>query len=152
MPSGPLQNKIMPIITVKEVYNKLLNHLLPTAQKTTEAILHTTEFNWPKVCMIPQMIAIDTTLRIFQFKILNNILYLNKKISKFDLNVSPLCSLCNQHPEDVHVPHLFCNCAKTQDLWNSYATALGEHLDLQQLNTTTVFLSEPTFKAMIMSC
>ena len=61
--------------------------------------------------MISQKVTIDTTLRIFQFKILNNILYLNKKVSKFDLNVSPLCSLCNQHPEDV--PHLICNCAKT---------------------------------------
>ena len=51
--------------------------------------------------MIPQKVIIDTTLRIFQFKILNNILYLNKKMSKIDLNVSPLCSLCNQHPDDI---------------------------------------------------
>ena len=65
---------------------------------------------------------------------MNNILYLNKKISKFDLNVSPMCSLCNQHPEDIL--HLFCNCAKTQDLWNSFANALGENLDLPQLNPT----------------
>ena len=71
---------------------------------------------------------------------MNNILYLNEKISKFDLNVSPLCSLCNQHPEDIL--HLFCNCAKTQDLWNSFANALGENLDLPQLNPTIVFLGE----------
>ena len=71
---------------------------------------------------------------------MNNILYLNKKISKFDLNVSPLCSLCNQHPEDIL--HLFCNCAKTQDLWNSFANALGENLDLPQLNSTIVFLGK----------
>ena len=48
--------------------------------------------------------------------------------------------LCNQHPEDV--PHLFCNCAKTQELWNSFASALGENLDLPQLNPTIVFLGE----------
>ena len=90
--------------------------------------------------MIPQKVTIDTTLRIFQFKILNNILYLNKKISKFDLNVSPLCSLCNQHPEDIL--RLFCNCAKTQDLWNSFANASGENLDLPQLDPTIVFLGE----------
>ena len=85
-------------------------------------------------------VTIDITLRTFQFKILNNILYLNKKISKFDLNVSPFCSLCNQHPEDIL--HLFCNCAKTQDLWNSFANALSENLDLPQLNPTIVFLGE----------
>ena len=61
-------------------------------------------------------------------------------ISKFDLSVSPLCSLCNQYPEDV--PHLFCNCAKTQELWISFASALGENLDLPHLNPTIVFLGE----------
>ena len=145
MPSDPLQNKVIPIMAVKEVYNKLLNKIKkpPTAQKTIEAVLYTTDINWPKVYMIPQRVTIDTTLRIFQFKILNNILYLNKKISKFYLNVSPLCSLCNQHSEDV--PHLLCNCAKTQELWNSFASAVGENLDLPQLNPTIVFLGESKY-------
>ena len=142
MPGDPLQNKFIPIMAVKEVYNKLLNKIRKphTAQQTIEVVLHTTDINWPKVYMISQKVTIDTTSRIFQFKILNNILYLNKKISKFDLNVSPLCSLCNQHSEDV--PHLFCNCAKIQDLWNSFASASGENLDLPQLSPTTVFLGE----------
>ena len=54
--------------------------------------------------------------------------------------MSPLCSLCNQHPEEV--PQLFCNHAKTQDFCNSFASALRENLDLPQLNLTIVFLSE----------
>ena len=61
-------------------------------------------------------------------------------ILKFDLNVSPLRSLCDQHPKDT--PHLFGNCAKTQDLWNSFASALGENLDLPQVNPTIVFIGE----------
>ena len=101
--------------------------------------------------MVPQKVTIHTTLRIFQFKILNNILYLNKKISKFDLNVSPLRSLCSQHPEDI--PHLFCNCAKTQELWNSFASALGENIliypsSILQLSS----LANQIFKVMLMSC
>ena len=137
-----LQNKVVPIMAVKEVYKKLLNKIIkpPTAQRTIEAALQSTDINWPKVYMIPQKVTIDTTLRIFQFKILNNILYLNKRISKFDLNVSPLCSLCDQHPEDIL--HLFCKCAKPQDLWNSLASVLVENLDLPQLNPTIVFLGE----------
>ena len=140
--SDLLQNKVVPIMAVKEVYNKLLNKIIkpPTAQRTIEAVLQSTDINWPKVYMIPQKVTIDTTLRIFQFKILNNILYLNKRISKFDLNVSPLCSLCNQYPEDIL--HLFCKCAKTQDLWNSLANVFGENLDSPQLNPTIVFLGE----------
>ena len=93
--SDLLQNKVVPIMAVKEVYDKLLNKIIkpPTAQRTIEAVLQSTDINWTKVYMIPQKVTIDTTLRIFQLKILNNILYLNKRISKFDLNVSPLCSL-----------------------------------------------------------
>ena len=50
MTSDPLQNKVISIMAVKEVYNKLLNKIRKphTAQKTIEAILHTTDNNWPK--------------------------------------------------------------------------------------------------------
>ena len=111
MPSDPLQNKVITIMAVKEVYNKLLNKIRKpsTAQKTIEAVLHT-RHQLAQDLHDSSKGYIRYHLTNFQFKILNNILYLNKKISKFDLNVSPLCSLCN-HPEDV--PHLFCNCAKT---------------------------------------
>ena len=142
MPSDPLQNKVIPIVAVKEVYNKLLSKIRkpPTAQKAIEAVLHTTDIHWPKVYIITQKVTIDTTLGVFRFGRLGGVLYLGGGISRFDLDVSPLCSLCDQHLEDV--PHLFCNCAKTQDLWNSFASALGENLDLPQLNPTVVFLGE----------
>ena len=70
MPSDPLQNKVIPIMAVKEVYNKLFNKIRkpPTAQKTIEAVLHTTDINWPKVYMIPQKVTTDTTSRIFQLR------------------------------------------------------------------------------------
>ena len=81
--SDSLQNKVIPVIAAKQVYNKLLNKIKKKnntyCSKTIDAVLHTTDINWPKVYMIPQKVLIDTTLRNFQFKILNNILYLNKK-------------------------------------------------------------------------
>ena len=51
MTSGPLQNKAIPIMAVKEVYNKQLHKIRKplTATKTIEAVLHTTEINWTKV-------------------------------------------------------------------------------------------------------
>ena len=50
-------------MAVKEVYDKLLNKIRkpPTAQKIIEAVLHTTDINWPKVYMIPQNVSTDTT-------------------------------------------------------------------------------------------
>ena len=50
MTNDPLQNRVIPIMAVKEVYNKLLNKIRKpsTAQKTIEAVLHTTDINWPQ--------------------------------------------------------------------------------------------------------
>ena len=44
-------------------------------------------------------VTIDTNLRIFQYKILNNVLYLNEKLFKFKIVSSPLCSFCNSENE-----------------------------------------------------
>ena len=45
------------------------------------------------------MVTIDTKLRIFQYKILNNILCVNKMLFKFRKVESPLCSFCKAEDE-----------------------------------------------------
>ena len=54
---------------------------------------------------MPRRVTIDNNLRIFQYKILNNVLYLNEKLFKFKIVSSPLCSFCNS--EDETQIHLF---------------------------------------------
>ena len=81
--------------------------------------------------MIPQKATIDSALRIFQYKILTNTLYLNKHISKFDTAVFLPCSLCSQELEDVL--HLFCYCRKTHNLWKSLRKRLSPQFSLQEL-------------------
>ena len=44
--------------------------------------------------MLPRIVTIESSLRSFQYKILNNILYLNERLFKFNIVDSPLCSLC----------------------------------------------------------
>ena len=51
--------------------------------------------------MIPHKVTIETSLRVFQYKLLNSIVDSNKRIAKFDQACNPLCSLCNQASEDV---------------------------------------------------
>ena len=110
--AGPSLN-----MTVKSVYNILLRSVktCPTSQKSIETLLNNYSINWPEVYMIHHKVTIETSLRVFQYKLLNNIIYLNKRIAKFDSAVNPLCSLCSQFPEDV--VHLFCHCQKAQQLW-----------------------------------
>ena len=84
--------------------------------------------------MIPQKVTIDSALRIFQYKILTNTLYLNKGISKFNTAISRLCSLCSLGLEDVL--HLFRHCLKTQNLWESLRERLSTQFSLPDLTPT----------------
>ena len=51
--------------------------------------------DWTEIYMLPRLVTHNAYMRSFQYKILNNILYLNKKLHIFGIKSSPLCSLCN---------------------------------------------------------
>ena len=53
--------------------------------------------------------------RIFQYKILNNILYLNRQLYHMKIVNSPMYSLCSQNVETV--THLFFSCIESHKLW-----------------------------------
>ena len=100
--AGPSLN-----ITVKSAYKILLRSvkMSPTSQRSIEILLNNHSINLSEVLKIPQKVTIEASIRVFQYKLLNNIIHLNKRISKSDPADSPLCSLCGQAPEDVL--HLF---------------------------------------------
>ena len=116
------------------MYTKLIQPMFkpPTSQKTIEKLLNNYEVNWRQLNLIPQKVTIDTSLRIFHYKILNNILYLNERLSKIDPTVSSLCSLCKKAPEGVM--HLFCECPIAKFLWNSLQKTLSSLLTLLLLD------------------
>ena len=57
------------------------------------------KFDWKLIHLLPRMVTIDTKLRIFQCKILNNILFVNKMLFKFRKVESPLCFFCKAEDE-----------------------------------------------------
>ena len=59
-------------------------------------------------------------LRSFQYKILNNTLYLNECLFKFNIVDSPLCSLCKQENESVI--HLFAIRSEARSLLDQLST------------------------------
>ena len=65
---------------------------------------------------MPCRVTIDTNLHMFQYEILNNVLYLNEKLFKFKIVSSPLCSFCNSGNETPK--HLFYSCNQTKSLWS----------------------------------
>ena len=66
------------------------------------------------------MTTTDSSLRYFQYRILNNTLYLNERLFKFNIVDSPLCSLCKQENESVI--HLFVICSEARSLWDQLST------------------------------
>ena len=103
-------------LTVKSVYKKQLKSLIktPTSQIFFEKLLSNSGINWAIIYMIPQKVTIESSLRLFQYQLLNNAIFLNHRLSKFDPSISTLCSLCQQCKENVL--HFFCECQKTQAL------------------------------------
>ena len=61
-------------------------------------------------------------MRIFLYKILRNILFLNVKLFKMKIINSPLCSLCREKNETTW--HLFSQCKVTIHYWRSLQTWL----------------------------
>ena len=110
-------NNVGPCIISKVAYQKLLKQLVkpPTVQKSLERMLGLEDVDWSRIYLLPQATTIESSLRSFQYKILNNTLYLNERLFKLNAVESPQCSLCKQFPESVL--HLFCTCSVTRSLW-----------------------------------
>ena len=62
--------------------------------------------------MPPRLVTINSTLRMFHYKILNNVLYFNKHLFYLGLVTSKLCSFCN--PVDETEIHIFAQCSATK--------------------------------------
>ena len=139
-PCSLRREPFLPNLTVKETYKTLIRPLVkqPIAQKSIESVLQRNDIDWATVYLLPQKTTIESRMRIFQYKILNNILYLNNRLYKFGYVESPLCSLCNSETETMI--HLFCRCSKTLQLWSSLSNWCKECLTLPTLEPSTAIL------------
>ena len=124
------------------MYQKQLKSSIktPTSQIFFEKLLNPSGINWAIIYMIPQKVTIESSLRVFQYQLLNNAIFLNDRLSKLDPSISPLCSLCQQCPENVL--HFFCECQKTQALWHALCDTLNPHISLPILRPITAILGE----------
>ena len=92
--------------------------------------------------MLPGIVTIESSLRSYQYNILNNILYLNERLFKFNIVDSPLCSFCGAYNESIK--HLFCTCTVTQKLWDQLKSWLYKVISFPILEPKTVILGLPS--------
>ena len=140
----------------KEIYMILIRNRdhEPTAKKTfIENFPQLCNYNWQIIYMLPRRTTNDCFLRIFQYKILNNILFLNKKLHIFGMVSSPLCSFCNLYDETTH--HIFSDCFHTLRLWEELKQFLMEYILIPPLNPQSAlfgFHEESNYmKAMLLN-
>ena len=94
--------------------------------------------DWKAIYMLPRLVTHDTYMRFFQCKILNNILYLNRKLHIFGIKSSPLCSFCNLFNGTSF--HIFYECDRLKYLWSDLVQCFQNTLILPTLTPQTATL------------
>ena len=117
----------------------LANFLKPNSQAYFQNIFAGHAFEWDKIYILPRIITTDSRIRIFQYKILHNVLYLNKKLLECNKIDSPECSFCKCEEETTI--HLFHFCRKTQALWTQLTSHLNRHINLPHLTPRSAIFS-----------
>ena len=72
--------------------------------------------------------TLDINLRMFQYKLINNVLYLNNILFSFGKVDSPLCSYSNEEEETPL--HLFHSCLRTKQLCNKLIQYFSQFINI----------------------
>ena len=98
--------------------------------------------DWKEIYMTPRIVSSNAYMKSFQYKVLNNTLFLNKKLFLFQKSNSPSCSFCKE--EDETIFHLYFEGPNIRNLWNQLRFYLAEDLTLppQRLQAAVFVFSE----------
>ena len=101
-----------------EIYSTLVLKVQnkPSSNIYFENLFNYDDIDWTAIYKLPRLVTHDTYMRSFQYKDLNNVLYLNKKpyLHIFGIKSSPLCSFCNLC--DVTPFRIFYECDRVKCL------------------------------------
>ena len=111
-------------LTSKELYLILVdaNAVKPTPQDSFENLFEKSQFNWKEKYFLLRNTTLDTKARMFQHKVLHNILYAKKMRFKFGKVTSPRCYFCKLLDETIMI--LFYYCLTVKRIWNQLKSIL----------------------------
>ena len=135
-------------LSSKMIYTQLIKSVQkpPTSQTIFERKLNLEgHINWGTVYSLPRKVTIDETTRIFQYRLLHNILFLNKHLHKLKITDTAQCSFCNSADETYM--HLFAKCVNTENLWTALQSWLGSTCQLPNLDPQNALLGFPMSKS-----
>ena len=105
----------------------------PTSQKYFDNLFPNIELPWKEIYLTARKATANSYLRCFNYKIINNVLYLNKNLFQFGKTQSSLCSFC--HTEAETTLHIFHKCSATKILWNQLLLFFETDLDFPDLTS-----------------
>ena len=73
LPTDKLSSKEKYLILISNIVNK------PTSNIYFKKLFGNTTLDWSEIYLLLRLVTVDTTLRSSQYRILNNVLFLNKK-------------------------------------------------------------------------
>ena len=105
IPLLKLKSSSIPIsdATAKKIYETFSRRkqVPPTAKQKLSAEYPDTILNWEKVYSLPFRVTMESKIREFQYKVLNNIVFTNEKLFRFGLAQSPSCTFCQEESESL---------------------------------------------------
>ena len=132
-------------IFIPKVQNK------PSSNIYFENLFNDYNIDWEAIYMLPRLVTYNTYMRSFQYKILKNVLFLNKTLHIFEIKPSPLCSFCYLYNETPF--HIFYECDAVKCLWADLVQYFQNNLMLPTLTPQAAILrilesasSDSTFK------
>ena len=125
-----------------EIYAILISKFLsskPSSNFYFENLFNDNDIDWATIYMLPRLATYNTYMRSFQYKLLNNVLFLNKKLHIFGIKSSPLCSFCNLCDEEPL--HIFYECNSIKCLWSNLVHYFQNSLVLPILTPQTAIIA-----------
>ena len=112
-------------VTSKMIYNIHIDKLFktPASKLYYSNKFNVTEDDWPLIYTLAGKLTLNSKLRVFQYKVSNNILCLNKSLYKMKLADTPLCTFCQREEETIN--HLFLECEYSKTLWSDIQIGWG---------------------------
>ena len=80
------------------------------SQSYFEKIFENSYLDWKTIYLVPRIATVDMTIRVFQYKLLNNVLFLNEMPYPFGVSQDSSC-FCSLEEETLM--HLFYSCNYT---------------------------------------
>ena len=81
----------------------------PTAKLKYESLFNDKNLDWKEIYLIPHKVTLDIRTRIFQYKLLNRILYTNNLLYKMKLSETPLRTFCGLYEESPEPLFFYCH-------------------------------------------